>query len=180
LEYLVLNDEMRPAEIGELCIRGAQRFSGYLNREHNAGRFLRFGPDGIEIAGAGTPLTDEHWYRTGDRVTLAGGVLTHLGRTDRQVKVNGHRVELAEIEAALLGHPGVTEAAVRHDPTTALSRGLHAFCVGDQAVEDGLAAFLADTLPRHMLPDRYTWLPRLPRNANGKVDYRHLGALPVS
>jgi amino acid adenylation domain-containing protein len=179
-DYLVLDDELRPADVGELCIRGPQRFSGYLDHTQDSGRFLRFGPNRVEIAGPDTPLTDEHWYRTGDRVKAAGGVLTHVGRTDRQVKFNGHRVELAEIEAALSGHPGVTEVAVRHTPGPGLSHNLHAFCVGDRTDERDLAAFLAATLPKHMLPDRYTWLPRLPRNANGKVDYRNLAARPAA
>nr|WP_276571121.1 AMP-binding protein [Kibdelosporangium phytohabitans] len=76
LEHLVLDD-------GELCLRGPQRFPGYLDKADNTGRFL--GED-EQIHDGSTELTDAHWYRTGDRVTCCDGQLVHLGRIDHQVK----------------------------------------------------------------------------------------------
>lgn len=115
---------------GELCVRGAQRFPGYLDPADNAGRFLA--PDGAPYDPA-TPLTDAHWYRTGDRVARLDGTsdgnddrggdrdapggadgrpLVHLGRGDQQVQVHGYRVELGEVEAALRALPGIVDAVV--------------------------------------------------------------------
>jgi amino acid adenylation domain-containing protein len=106
----VVDARQRPVPIGvpgELLLGGAGLAEGYHARpELTAERF----PD----------WRGERVYRTGDRVRwLADGTLEHLGRLDRQVKVRGHRVELGEVEAALLEH--VREAAVvaRHDALVA-------------------------------------------------------------
>lgn len=112
LDFLVLDEQHRHAAEGELCVRGPQRFSGYLDPADNVGRFLTY--DGTHAAlhdGTGE-LTDSHYYRTGDRVRLEAGGWVHLGRLDNQVKIRGYRVELGEIEATLCRHPNITQAVV--------------------------------------------------------------------
>ncbi len=91
---------------GELCLGGPRVMPGYLNRpELTAGAFVT---DPLEPAA--------RLYRSGDRVRLrADGRLDFLGRTDRQVKINGVRVELDEVEAALATHPGVAAAVALLD-----------------------------------------------------------------
>ncbi|PRH77896.1 D-alanine--poly(phosphoribitol) ligase [Streptomyces solincola] len=155
---------------GELCVRGAQRFAGYLDPSDNAGRFLT--PDGSPYDPA-TVLTDAHWYRTGDRVVrgepAATGPLVHVGRLDTQVQVHGYRVETAEVEAALREQPGVADAVVVALTATTGTRLVAAFS-GAGAEPDRLRAALRERLPGYMVPDTLTAFPALPLNANGKID----------
>lgn len=159
VEHLLLDDDGVPADRGELCLRGPQRFGGYLDPANDEGRFE---PGG--------------WYRTGDRVAMQDGVLIHLGRTDHQVKVRGHRIELGEVEAVLRQLPGVHDAIVVAVPTTDGTHELAAAVSGAECVPGELYAALGDHLPPYMLPRRITVLDQLPLNANGKVDRRALHA----
>ncbi|GGU70003.1 amino acid adenylation protein [Streptomyces albospinus] len=159
---------------GELCVRGPQRFPGYLDPAGNTGRFLA--PDGSPYDPA-TPLTDAHWYRTGDRVgPLAGGPadeppLVHLGRDDQQVQVHGYRVELGEVEAALRALPGVLDAAVLPRATPAGTELTAAYTTGAAPTGgDDLRTALRTRLPAYMVPATLTALDSLPLNANGKLD----------
>ncbi len=155
--------------LGELCVGGAQLCRGYLNRD--AGD--RFVPDPWRPG--------ERLYRTGDLACLLPeGGLRLAGRLDHQIKVRGFRVEPAEIEAALLGLPGIRQAVVM---ALAPAAELVAFVVA--AVEAGLddaqlRARLAELLPAHMRPARCVFLPALPRLANGKVDRLALAALSIA
>lgn len=176
LTALVVGEEGLPAETGELCVRGAQRFGGYLDPRDNRGRFLTY--DGVRATvweHEATPPEDA-WYRTGDRVRDDGGCLVHLGRLDHQVKVQGYRVELGEIEAVLRGHEGVAEAIV-----VAVRAGdgpvvLHAVCTGSGGDGDELLTLLRSRLPQHMVPRSVTFWPQLPLNSNGKVDRNAISA----
>ncbi|MET9923762.1 MULTISPECIES: amino acid adenylation domain-containing protein [unclassified Streptomyces] len=175
-EHLVLDESGRPADTGELVVRGTQRFPGYLDPADDAGRFLRM-VDGVAVVHDGTqPLTHDHWYRTGDRVGLLGGALVHLGRLDHQLKIRGYRVELGEIESALLDLPDVVEAVVLALPGVGGEVELAAACTG--GLDDTADALerLAARLPAYMIPASLTVLDTLPLNANGKVDRASLTA----
>ncbi len=146
--------------VGELHIGGAQVARGYLHRPAlTAALFLPdpFGEPGARI------------YRTGDLARYrADGRIDYLGRRDRQIKLRGFRVELGEIEHALLRSPGVREAAVilRH-------QRLIAYLVLDlppKPIPANLRDLLADALPSYMLPTEFVVLDALPLNANGKID----------
>ncbi|MFG2636716.1 AMP-binding protein [Streptomyces sp. NPDC048362] len=162
---------------GELCVRGPQRFPGYLDPADDAGRFLA--PDGTGHDPS-TALTDAHWYRTGDRVApltgptppdgplVPGTPLVHVGRLDHQVQVHGYRVELGEVEEALRSLPGVREAVVLALPTPDGSVELTAACTG--RVEEEPRDALRRRLPPYMVPARVVSVPALPLNGNGKVD----------
>nr|ABX71145.1 Lcz28 [Streptomyces sanglieri] len=181
LEALVVGYDHRPGTTGELCVRGAQRFGGYLDPDDNRGRFVTF--DGTRVTVWDQPAAppEDAWYRTGDRVRDEDGCLVHLGRLDHQVKVQGYRVELGEIEAVLRGHPQVTEAvvvAVRDDdgPMT-----LHAVCTGTGGGDgDELLTLLRTKLPQHMIPRSLAFWRRFPLNSNGKVDRNAIGAAVMS
>jgi acyl carrier protein len=112
-------------------------------------------------------------YKTGDRVRWrADDVLEFLGRTDDQVKVRGFRIELGEIESVLQAHPDVADAAVIVAPLTG-DKALFAFAAprpGRKLDDAQLRLYLANTLPRHMLPHRLHVVAALPENASGKVD----------
>ncbi|WP_229402854.1 non-ribosomal peptide synthetase [Micromonospora okii] len=155
---------------GELHVGGAGVARGYDGRPgETAAVFL---PDPYGLPGARA-------YRTGDRGRVrADGQLEFLGRLDRQVQVRGHRVEPAEVEAALLTHPGVRQAVVTARLDGAGSTSLVGYVVPDGTgpVTDPrqLRAFLAGLLPRYSIPARMVALPALPCNRNGKVDHAAL------
>jgi acyl-coenzyme A synthetase/AMP-(fatty) acid ligase len=102
-------------------------------------------------------------------VRYEDGALVHLGRTDHQVKVQGYRVELGEVEAALRDQPGVSEAIVVAvaEPTGATV--LHAVYTGT-AESDVLPGVLQTLLPPHAVPRTVVHWSELPLNTNGKVD----------
>ena len=175
LEHVVLGEDGRPAEDGELCLRGPQRFPGYVDPASNAGRFLTFDGDIATVYDGSAPLTDEHWYRTGDRVACVDGELVHLGRLDHQVKVRGYRVELGEIEAVLRDQPGVADAVVLAVPGEDGEVELVAACTGEVRDEDALLAALSARLPGYMVPRTIAAFDLLPLNQNGKIDRKALG-----
>ncbi|MFE0152792.1 amino acid adenylation domain-containing protein [Nonomuraea sp. NPDC059007] len=151
---------------GELWIGGVGLATAYRgDPETTAARFVEH--DG------------ERWYRTGDLGRYwPDGTLEFLGRTDQQVKIRGHRIELGEVEAALESHQGVARAvAVATGPRT--HRHLHAFALatGTGLTEEDLRAHAADLLPGHSVPSAVTLVESLPLTANGKVDRGALAAL---
>jgi amino acid adenylation domain-containing protein len=184
LDYLVLDEDGRPAPEGELCVRGPQRFDGYLDPKDNRGRFLAHDGSRAVVYDGTSDLTEAHYYRTGDRVRFESGQLVHLGRLDNQVKIRGYRVELGEIEAAMRRHPEITQAIViattRHGETD-----LTGFYVGSEFRQTELMLWLRKQIPVHMVPRHFEHLPGLPLNANGKADrgrLRHLvaaGRMPI-
>ncbi|GGP78634.1 AMP-binding protein [Saccharothrix coeruleofusca] len=172
LEHVVLGEDGRPANEGELCVRGPQRFAGYLDPADNAGRFLAWEPGAVaRVHEGGRAVTTEHWYRTGDRVRADDehGLL-HMGRLDSQVKIHGYRVELGEIEALLREHPVVEDAVVVFDGDS----DLRAVYTGQRVPPGQLAELVGARLPRYMVPREYRWISELPLNGNGKVDRKRL------
>jgi amino acid adenylation domain-containing protein len=170
----VVDTELRPVAVGmpgELCIAGACLAGGYLNHpEHTAERFL---PD---------PFVDGAiLYRTGDRARrLPDGSLEFLGRLDEQLKIRGMRVEPGEIEAALLRHPDVREAAVAVVGETADERRLVAFVAGGErhpVTGEAVRDHLERVLPRTTMPSHLVVLDALPRLSNGKLDRHRLPRL---
>ncbi|WP_039946124.1 non-ribosomal peptide synthetase, partial [Streptomyces sp. NRRL S-118] len=172
----VLTEGLTPAPVGvpgELYIAGDGLAHGYLGRPGlTAERFVAdpFGAPGARM------------YRSGDLVAWrADGTLEFLGRTDGQVKIRGFRIETGEVEAALVTHPAVGDAAVVPHTDPASGRTV---LVGHVVPADGapvpgaaeLRAHLAASLPEHMLPAVFTTLEALPLTANGKVDRRALPA----
>jgi len=144
--------------VGELHIGGVQLALGYRNRpELTAERFVPHPrPPGGRL------------YKTGDLVRQRNdGALEFLGRRDGQVKLRGYRVELGEIEAALMRHGSVRAAAVRvwEDRLVA---AIVPVAEPPDAAE--LTAHLSRSLPGWMVPDTYQTLAALPITANGKLD----------
>jgi amino acid adenylation domain-containing protein len=154
---------------GELCVRGVQRFPGYLDPRDDRGSFLTV-RGGVTVPyDGGTPVTAEHWYRTGDRVAEQDGQLVHLGRLDDQVKVRGYRVEPGEVETALRQHELVDEVAVIVAGSGSDAH-LHAFYTGDEVAEIELMQFASRRLPWYMIPHHFTRIASLPHGPNGKLD----------
>lgn len=155
-------ERVAAGEPGELCVSGPQTVPGYWNDPSKTAEQFVALPDG----GTG------RFYRTGDRVRqLPGGDLAYLGRTDHQVKVLGHRVELAEVEAALASNHGVTQAVTLGWPMIdGSAEGLVAFVTGTGVDPSALTNAVRQTLPDYMTPRAIHILGMLPLNANGKVD----------
>jgi len=187
----VLDDALEavPAgERGELYISGIALARGYHGEPGlTANRFLPC-PEGP----AGQLM-----YRTGDLARVRpDGLLDYLGRSDSQIKVRGLRIELGEIDAALLRFPGIRAAAVVVRETDIVdaharamsnrfgidTRRLVAFVVTDESPlsVSALKAFLRNSLPEYMVPFTMVEVPDLPLTPSGKIDRLTLSERPIS
>ena len=151
-----------PGTRGELCLAGDQVMSGYWkNQEKTDESFVAF-PGGE---------ADTKAYRTGDIAFVSsGGNLIYCGRLDSQVKIDGHRVELAEIEHFARQFIGSSAAAVVVAGGRSGPGRLHLFIGHENIDRAGLDHFLKANLPNYMWPTSTTVLSELPLNRNGKID----------
>jgi amino acid adenylation domain-containing protein len=173
---LVVDDTLEPVadgETGELLICGATVMSGYWGDPDRNRQALvrRLAPSGLE----------ETYFRTGDRVrTLDDGNLAFAGRADLQVKVRGYRVELEEVENALLGLEAIQEAAAVAVPDGEGSAAIRAAVVTDPNAEvtpKNLLDGLRKTLPYYAVPSEIEIRASLPRTPTGKLDRKTLAAM---
>nr|WP_298721438.1 amino acid adenylation domain-containing protein [uncultured Steroidobacter sp.] len=153
-------------EPGELLVCGPNVMRGYWNLpDHNERAFF-------------TDETGGCWYRTGDIVCEDPEVgYRYVGRRDRMVKRRGYRVELGEIEAALLRNPQVREAAVIALPDAESGVRILAFVACQQEItltRIALKEYSARALPPYMIPDLFAVVPALPRTSTDKIDYQRL------
>lgn len=164
--------QVAAGEEGELIAGGAGVALGYWNRpELTAEKF---------IVDQADPSGQARCYRSGDRVRRrADGNIEFLGRVDRQVKLNGKRVELDAIEATLRRGPAVEDAVVICPAGDAGERKVHAYVKfqrTDPAAREALRAFLHSELPDYMVPATLTVMEALPLTPAGKIDR---AALPL-
>jgi enterobactin synthetase component F len=174
-QLYVLDEDRQPVftgAIGELYIGGAGVAKGYLRRPRlTEERFLPnpFVNDGSRM------------YRTGDLVRWTkDGLLEFIGRADDQVKVNGHRVELGEIESLLRQHESIAEAAViaQNNGKGATSLAGYIVAADKSFVDiDTLGMFLTGRLPSYMIPANFMLLDSMPLTPNGKLDRKALPAI---
>jgi D-alanine--poly(phosphoribitol) ligase subunit 1 len=167
-EIFVLTEDDRPAltgETGELCIRGSGLSLGYWNDEEKTARAFVRNPLGCS--------QHDRIYRTGDLARMReDGVLEYLGRKDFQVKFMGYRIEIFEVEKAILTLEGVQQAAVLLcDSTRDEVSELVAFIEGCKGADpDAILQELSLSLPSYMLPKQIVSLERIPLNDRGKTD----------
>jgi amino acid adenylation domain-containing protein len=172
-EVLLLDEtgrEIGPGQVGEIAVRSKYLAPGYWRR-----------PELTEAAFIPDPRGgEERLFLTGDLGTMRlDGCLMHMGRKDFQVKIRGYRVEVAEIEAALLGLDSIKAAAVNVTTDDAGEQRLMACLVpaADAApIVSELRRKLAQTLPDYMIPSVFVFLETLPLLPNGKIDRRALPA----
>jgi acyl-coenzyme A synthetase/AMP-(fatty) acid ligase len=145
-------------ELGELVISGSCVTPGYW--------------------GTGDGRNDANHRRgrhaTGDLVRREDGLFVYHGRKDRMIKLNGNRVELGEIEAALLSVPAIVEVAVVVDTCESAQNIVAFYATGDGAAKLGLLEIkkhCSGLLPRYMIPRFAHHLDELPKNRNGKIDF---------
>ncbi|WP_032762541.1 non-ribosomal peptide synthetase/type I polyketide synthase [Streptomyces sp. CNS654] len=164
-----------PGVPGELWIGGQGVALGYAGDPEQTGE--RFVTRTLSGAGDARP---ERLYRTGDIARWdAHGRVHLLGRTDGQIKLRGHRIEIGEIEAHLAQWPPLARAVVAVRTDTGGEAALCAYCVPEAGAALDVRALrrhLARSLPSYMIPSHFTELPALPLTANGKVD---TAALPA-
>ncbi|GIO85790.1 hypothetical protein J25TS5_27220 [Paenibacillus faecis] len=151
---------------GELAVAGRGVGRGYLNKPELTGE--KFVPH---------PFNPERrLYKTGDRAKrLPGGDIEFIGRIDHQLKIRGYRVELAEIEAQLAGHPGIREVAITVKEGGDGTKFLCAYAVTPEPLTAAeIRNYLASRLPAYMVPSAYVFLDHMPLNENGKVNLKVL------
>ncbi|MFE6400798.1 amino acid adenylation domain-containing protein [Streptomyces alboflavus] len=169
------DEALPPGRAGRLLIGGPMAAPCYLaDPALNAERF-------VDLPGLGT------FYRSGDLARFdADGLLHFLGRDDQQIKVSGHRLELGQVEAALLRHPDVVNAVVVHDAhqlvacvqvrdggsDTALAEGQSPVVAVPRLTAETLARHLAPLLPPYVRVDRFLRVKTLPLTPSGKLDRR--------
>ncbi|WP_434587393.1 amino acid adenylation domain-containing protein [Streptomyces sp. A5-4] len=170
-EVYVLDPWLRPLPDGvpgELYVSGIGIARGYLGQSaQTAHRFVAcpFGEPG------------ERMYRTGDMVVRRpDGNLTYLGRTDQQVKIRGHRVELGEVEAVFAAHPAVRFAAAvaQPDPQVDGAYRLAAYLVLEGSDLAQVAREVGAGLPDFLRPTHYAQVDSIPLTVNGKADTKAL------
>ena len=163
---MILNDEgqeLGPGEVAEIAIRSRQFTKGYLRRLGLPEEKLHRDPK------------DENAliYRTGDLgACLADGFVIHRGRKDLLVKIRGFRVDISEVEHALLVHPGIKEAGVRAWDREEGEKYLAGYIVPrPESVLNAseVREFLSNKLPDYMIPTALKFVEALPLT-NGKLD----------
>ncbi|MCG8424976.1 MAG: amino acid adenylation domain-containing protein [Proteobacteria bacterium] len=164
--FHVLDERLDPCPVwvaGDLYIGGLGLARGYWRD-----------PDRTRASFFVHPRTGERLYRTGDLGRyLPDGSIEFLGREDHQVKIQGHRIELGEINAVLLEHPRVTSAVVVAAGEGRQGRYLVGHVVltdGAELATDELERFAGDSLPGYMVPASIVYHERLPLTATGKID----------
>jgi cyclohexanecarboxylate-CoA ligase len=149
-------DDVAPGTPGELLVRGPEMFTGYLDPALDA-----------------TSFVDGGWFRTGDLATYDGTYLTIVDRLKDIIIRGGENISAAEVEAALVTHPAIAEAACVAIPDPLMGERVCAYVIARDgatpALDDVRAHLLARGLARFKLPERIEVRAALPRTASGKV-----------
>jgi len=154
---------------GEIAFSGVCVGRGYINDPERTAQAYSTDPyvDGARL------------YRAGDFGRWsADGKLEYLGRHDNQVKISGFRIEIGDIENALLRVDGVRDGAVVVGEGAGQSKFLVAFYSGDRPLEvDDIRNQMSSRVPGYMVPSTYRWQESLPLTGNGKIDRKALGRM---
>ncbi len=185
-QIYVLDEYRQPVPVGvsgELYIGGSGVARGYLHREElTQDRFVinPFASEEDKSRGENLRL-----YKTGDLSKWdTGGNLIYLGRTDSQVKLRGHRVELGEIEAVLASYPNLVQVAVVLQEV-GTHQQLVAYYVLQEDTDPGdvtadtIRAYLQTQIPDYMIPSFFIPIEQLPVTVNGKIDRKALSKLDI-
>ena len=177
----VVDEDGQPVadgEAGELWVSGPQLCRGYLNHpELTAEVFIRNSLTSLPSpTGEGSEEGYERVFRTGDFVRRdAEGRLLFAGRRDGLVKIRGFRVELREVEAAVLTCPGVTGATLQSASDPLNGTYIVAYVTGEGSLDGkAIKQHVAELKPAYMVPEVVIQLDKIPRNNNGKVDRERL------
>ncbi len=171
MQVLLLDDAGNPVtddQSGQIAVRSRYLSPGYWRRADLTNQRFLPDPDGGE----------KRIYLTGDLGRMEpDGCFFHLGRIDDQIKIRGYRVELAEVEGALLRVRGIRRAFVKVTQRSSTDKTLVAYIVPEQLPAPTvtvLRSSLARTLPDYMIPSVFVVLEELPLTPTGKVDRKAL------
>jgi len=168
-EIYIVNDNLAilPNEqAGEICIAGKGLAKGYVGRDDlTADKFICL-----------PQKPDIRVYRTGDvGMFLPDGDLVCLGRTDNQVKIRGHRIELEEIEAHLNQYDGIKQSVVIALETSETDKILQAFYTSGMALDqNAISEYLLSKLPEYMVPVTFKRVENFIQTANGELDRKRV------
>ena len=168
-DHRILDDQEQDAVTGELCLIGPNVAAGYFNDpDRSAASFFTLSEPRRFM---------KRMYRTGDFVREDQGVLYFVGRKDNQIKHMGYRIELEEIEHALMQFTQVNQAAVIYQRTNAAYGKIIGIVASTVEIDEKtLLAGLANLIPEYMIPSRIVIMTELPKNPNGKIDRQQLHA----
>jgi acyl-coenzyme A synthetase/AMP-(fatty) acid ligase/thioesterase domain-containing protein/acyl carrier protein len=167
-------DEVADGEVGQIAVESAYLAKGYWRApELTARKFKAIDNDGRERR-----------YYTGDLGEWTPFGLRHVGRVDQQVRVRGHRVELAEVEAALHGWNAIRQVAVVAQSIGSAGAKLVAYVTRERPSEspsqDAMRRYLSSLLPEHMVPSSLVVVDSMPLTVTGKIDRAKLPAVGTS
>lgn len=169
-DHIILDEDEQEAKTGELCLIGPNVAAGYFNDiERSAKSFFTL---------YDSKRFMKRMYRTGDLVKEIDSTLHFVGRKDNQIKHMGYRIELEDIEHALVTLPYISQAAVVYQKNNTHYGKLVGFVASTEKVDDKvLLKALTSLLPHYMIPSKLVVMSRLPGNSNGKVDRHQLRTL---
>ena len=150
------NREIVPINgIGEICVSGKSLGIGYINQEQNTSFFC---------------IDDERYYATGDLAKwLHNGEIEFIGRKDEQIKLNGFRIELSEIDMLIMKDKSVRQVK------TIYKNKIYSFVeVADKTIIDEIKQNLMDNLPYYMVPSKIIVIDKMPQLASGKINIKKL------
>lgn len=150
-------------EIGELFVTGVGLSKGYVNdAELTNEKFIN--------------INNQIWYKTGDLAYWNNDELVILDRKDSQVKINGYRIDLSEIEGVLLKYKGIDACTVIYDD----SLGINAYVVSQVPISrEESIKFLRNYLPEYMIPTSIIQIETIPMRESGKIDVKALSNMEV-
>jgi amino acid adenylation domain-containing protein len=164
-QVYILNDNTEPVgqnEIGEIYLGGDGLAQGYLNNSDLTSKSF------IENAFVGKSI---RLYKTGDLGRFrADGQIEFIGRRDLQVKINGYRVDVGEIENCINAHNAVNDSSVLVHEYDSKDKFLVAFIQGQDTQESELKNYLTQVIPNYLIPKKIIWIKSLPITTTGKVD----------
>lgn len=155
--------ELKPGEVGELCIAGPLVMKGYYKDEQATARTLRKHSDGVV------------WLHTGDAFSAdSEGYLTFRQRLDRMFIVAGFNIYPSNIEEVISAVPGVRQCIVIGKDADVIGKKIIAYIVGSKSSQDDIRKACADALPEYSQPHEIVFLDEFPKTKMGKADYKAL------
>lgn len=157
---------LQTGQSGEICIAGSGLANGYVEREDLTAKKFIYLPQKPDVM----------VYRTGDMGRyLPDGELEYLGRTDNQVKIRGHRIELEEIESHLNQLEGIKQSIVIALETSETDKILQAFYTSDFDIKSKIiTSYLSEKLPSYMVPVVFKHVESFIQTENGKIDRKRV------